>query len=211
MRRLILKMSMSLDGFVAGPKGEIDWLFRTPDPAAQAWTVAAISNAGLHAMGHKTFRDMAAYWPTSTEVFAAPMNDIPKVVFAHGGIDVKDSGTTRALEDARAQGSAQRTAAADVMRSWTHPRVATGDLAEEVAKLKQEAGKDIIAHGGSAFAQGLVQRDLVDEFRLLVHPVVLGRGLPLFAKAEAPLQLELVEVTPFPKGSVGQTYKRAQR
>jgi dihydrofolate reductase len=162
-------------------------------------------------MGHKTFRDMAAYWPTSTEVFAAPMNDIPKVVFARGGIAVKDSATTRALEDARAQASAQKPAAADVMRSWTHPRVATGDIVEEVAKLKQEPGKDILAHGGSGFAQSLVQHDLVDEFRLLVYPIVLGRGLPLFAKAEAPLALELVEILPFPTGSAAHIYRRAGR
>jgi dihydrofolate reductase len=208
MRKLILKMSMTLDGFVAGPKGEADWLFRTGDAESTAWTVAAIAKAGLHAMGHRTYRDMAAYWPTSTEPFAPPMNDIPKVIFARGGLDTAGS-TTRALEDARAQGTAHTGANAEVLRSWTHPRVATGPLADEVARLKAEPGKDIIAHGGATFAQSLVQLDLVDEYWLLVHPVVLGHGLPLFSKAEKPLDLELVDLVRFPKGSAAHVYRRA--
>jgi dihydrofolate reductase len=207
MRKLILKMSMSLDGFVAGPNGELDWLFRTSDPESKAWTVAAVSNAGIHAMGRKTYRDMAAYWPTSTEEFAPPMNDVPKVVFARNGLGTSD--TTRALEDARAQGTGHTAASADVIRGWTHPRVATGPLAEEIARLKAEPGKFILAHGGAAFAQSLVQLDLIDEYRLVVHPVVLGHGLPLFSKAEKPLDLELVESRRFPKGIVAQVYRRA--
>jgi dihydrofolate reductase len=207
MRKLILKMSMSIDGFVAGPNGEADWLFRTQDDEAKAWTVAAIANAGLHAMGRKTWHDMAAYWPTSAEVFAAPMNDIPKVVFTRAGLR-GDVGTTRGLEDARALKHPTKPADPEVVRGWEHPRVAAGDMAEEVARLKQEPGADIIAHGGAAFAQSLVQLDLVDEYKLLVHPVALGRGLPLFAQATRPLDLALVDVKPFPKGAVAHVYAR---
>jgi dihydrofolate reductase len=200
-------MSMSIDGFVAGPEGQLDWLFSTGDPESMAWTVASISQAGLHAMGRKTYRDMAAYWPTSTEPFAPPMNDIPKVVFTRTGLDAGAT-TTRALDDARAQGTGHATPSPEVVRSWTHPRVATGPLADELARLKSEPGKDIVAHGGSGFAQSLVELDLVDEYRLLVHPVVLGRGLPLFAKAEKQMSLELVELLRFPKGAVAHVYKR---
>jgi dihydrofolate reductase len=207
MRKLILKMAMSLDGFVAGPEGQLDWMFSTGDAESKAWTVAAISNVGIHAMGRKTYRDMAAYWPTSTEPFAPPMNDIPKIVFTRAGLDASAT-TTRALEDARSQGAAHATATPEVVRSWTHPRVATGPLAEEIARLEAEPGKDILAHGGAGFAQSLVQHDLVDEYRLIVHPVVLGRGLPLFSKAETPLSLELVELVRFPKGAVAHVYKR---
>ena len=207
MRKLILKMSMSLDGFVAGPEGQLDWMFSTGDAESKAWTVAAISNVGIHAMGRKTYRDMAAYWPTSTEPFAPPMNEIPKIVFTHTGLDAGAT-TTRALDDARAQGTGHVTATPEVVRSWTHPRVATGPLAEEIAKLKAEPGKDILAHGGAGFAQSLVQLDLVDEYRLAIHPVVLGRGLPLFTKAEKPLSLDLVDVVRFPKGIVAHVYKR---
>lgn len=208
MRKLILKMSMSLDGFVAGPNGELDWLFRRPDDDAKAWTVGVIERAGIHAMGRKSWHDMAAYWPTSTEVFAPPMNDIPKVVFTRAGLGDDARATTRALEDARAQKNATTTAAPEVVRGWTHPRIAAGDLADEIARLKQEAGGDIVAHGGAAFAQSLVKLDLVDEYKLLVHPVVLGRGLPLFAQAARPLDLELVDVKAFPKGAVAHEYAR---
>jgi len=207
MRKLILKMSMSLDGFVAGPNGELDWIFRTADPESTAWTVASIGQAGIHAMGRKTFRDMAAYWPTSTGPFTASMNEIPKIVFTHAGL-AGDTATTRGLEDARAHDTAQVAADPAVLRGWTHPRVATGDLGAEVARLKQEPGKDIIAHGGAAFAQSLVQLDLVDEYRLLIHPVALGRGLPLFTKLAARLDLELVELVRFPKGVAAHVYKR---
>jgi dihydrofolate reductase len=204
MRKLILKMSMSIDGFVGGPNGEADWLFRTQDDEAAAWTVAQVSEAGVHAMGRKTYRDMAAYWPTSTEIFAPPMNDIPKVIFTRSGLT---GGTTRAIEDARAQNTPQKAADPGVLRGWMQPRVASGDLADEVAKLKAEQGKDIVAHGGATFAQELVKLDLVDEYKLLVHPVVLGRGLPIFSKA-SPRDLELVEVKRFPKGAVAHVYSR---
>ena len=114
MRKLILKMSMSLDGFVAGPKGEIDWLFRLRDDEATDWIVAAIRKAGIHAMGRKSWQDMTAYWPTSTEPFAPPMNDIPKVVFTRAGLGADARATTRGLEDARAQGNATKAADAEV-------------------------------------------------------------------------------------------------
>jgi dihydrofolate reductase len=208
MRKLILKMSMSLDGFVAGPNGEIDWLFRSPDADAKAWTVAAIQSAGLHAMGRKSWQDMAAYWPTSTEVFAPPMNDIPKVVFTRTGLGDAAQATTRALDDARAQRGATQAADPEVVRGWTHPRVATGDLADEIARLKQEPGADIVAHGGASFAQSLVRLDLVDEYKLLVHPIAIGRGLPLFSQATRPLDLALVDVKVFPKGAVAHVYAR---
>src|SRR5581483_3264798 len=101
-------MSVSADGFVAGPNGEIDWLFRSTDPVATAWTVATIRDVGVHIMGSRTFQDMAAYWPSSTEPFAAPMNDIPKVVFSRSGRagGAGQAATTQALADARARAEA---------------------------------------------------------------------------------------------------------
>ena len=202
-RKLILKMSMSLDGFVGGPNGEIDWLFRSTDPESTAWTVASIASAGLHAMGRKSYADMAAYWPTSTEPFAEPMNRIPKVVFSRGAGGPPE--TTRAIEDARAQ-EVGRRAAADpaAVASWRAARILTGDLADEIARLKAEGGGDIVAHGGASFARALVATGLVDEYRLLIHPVALGRGLPIF---ERPIDLALVETQRFPKGVVAHVYK----
>jgi dihydrofolate reductase len=208
MRKLVLKMSVSVDGFVGGPNGEIDWLFRSMDEGSTAWTVNSIGQAGVHVMGSRTFRDMAAYWPSSTEPFARPMNEIPKVVFARHGLgDGKSGPTTQALSDARAQATGNAAQATPAVESWRAARVATGDLAEEVARLKQEPGKEILAHGGARFAQSLVKGGLVDEYRLLIHPVVLGRGLPLFAELTAPVDLTLIESHRFGRGVIANIYR----
>ncbi len=76
MRKLIMKMSMTVDGFVGGTKGENDWVFKTGDEESQAWSVGSASQAGLIIMGRKSFEMMAPYWPTATGPFAAPMNEI---------------------------------------------------------------------------------------------------------------------------------------
>jgi len=206
MRRLILKMSISLDGFVGGPNGEIDWLFRSMDAETTTWTVETLGQVGLHIMGRRTFRDMAAYWPYSQEAFARPMNAIPKMYFSRGG-SASSQATTQALVNAEAQGEPKVSASAEVLESWKTARVGTGDLSEEIAKLKQEPGKDILAHGGASFAQSLVQFGLIDEYRLLTHPVALGRGLPLFSSLTTPLDLDLVEAKIFPSGVIAKVYR----
>ncbi len=209
MRRLVLKMSVSIDGFVGGPNGEIDWLFRTMDEEATAWTVESLWQAGVHIMGSRTFNDMAAYWPSSTEPFAAPMNEIPKIAFSRSGtVGVGGRWTTRALVDARARVASQPGSASPAVESWNTARVATADLTEEVARLKQEQGKDVLAHGGATFAQSLVSLDLVDEYRLLMHPVALGRGLPLFTGLKKPIDLELVDVKRFSGGAAAHVYRK---
>ncbi len=192
MRKLILKMQMSLDGFVGGPNGEVDWAFKTIDDDAQASIVKTISDVGVHIMGSRTFHDMAAWWPTSTEPYAKAMNEIPKVVFS------KDP-KVKASPDAPGN-----------IESWANARVATGDLAEEIAKLKAEPGKEILAHGGARFAQSLVRAGVIDEYQLMVHPIALGRGLALFWSLRDPLDLQLVSSTSFGSGAVAQVYRVAK-
>ena len=208
MRDLILKMSISIDGFVGGPDGGIKWVFDS-DQEAAAWTVETVWNAGLHIMGSRTFHDMAAYWPTSTEVYAPPMNQIPKAVFSRQGPAIlKAANTTAALRDARANaGTGQPAALQPGAESWAEAYVASGDLAEEVAKLKARDGKPIIAHGGAGFARSLVARGLVDQYDLLVHPVALGKGLPIFSDLAGPRPLRLMSSKAFPLGSVAQIYR----
>lgn len=206
MRKLILKMSVSLDGFVSGPNGEIDWIFRSMDEGVMAWTVEILWQAGLHIMGSRTYQDMAAYWPTSTEPFAAPMNEIPKVVFSKNkSLRPSAQHTTTALKHARARKSAVAPLPhpkASTEESWTRPTIASGDLAEEIACLKQQPGKDILAHGGAGFARSLAREGLVDEYRLLTHPVALGRGLPLFSDLPSAVDMELLNATVFRTGAV---------
>ncbi|HKP26372.1 MAG TPA: dihydrofolate reductase family protein [Dongiaceae bacterium] len=209
MRKLILRQNMSADGFVGGPNGEIDWIFRSFDDSAMAWTVETLWQVGVHIMGSRTFRDMAAHWPRSTEPIAAPMNEIPKVVFTRKGLEPA-APTTQALADAtrlRPQGSDAPTPS--MLASWTNPGVARGELGAEIARLKQQPGKPILAHGGASFARSLVRERLPDEYWLLVYPVALGRGLPLFTELEKPLDLKLVRTTAFDGGVVEQIYRPA--
>jgi dihydrofolate reductase len=199
MRDLMLKMSISIDGFVGGPDRGIKSVFDS-DQEATAWTVKNVWNASLHIMGSRTFHDMAAYWPTSTEVFAPPMNQIPKVVFSRRGPAImKAVSTTAALGDARANaGTGQFAELQPGGAIWAEAYVASGDLAEEVAKLKAHEGKPIIAHGGASFARSLIAQGLVDQYDLLVYPVALGKGLPVFSDLAAPRPLKLVSSTAFP-------------
>ena len=162
MRKLILRMNCSLDGFVVGPNEENDWIFPDYDAETSAYAADALWRAGAHLMGSTTYREMAAHWPTSTEVFAPPMNQIPKVVFSHS------------LKEA----------------TWPDTRIASGDLAEEIARLKAEPGGELVAHGGVRFAQSLVRHRLVDEYRLFIHPVILGAGKSPFATLPRPRRLE---------------------
>ncbi len=212
MRRVILKMSMSLDGFVGGPDGEVEWVFSSLDEEASAWTVETLWEAGVHVMGSRTFQDMIAWWPTSTEVYAPPMNEIPKAVFTRSGVLPLPSLelTTRALEDAshvRGAGAANARTGPSILASWTGARV-FADLAEGVALLKQEPGKDILAHGGASFARSLISLDLVDEYRLLIHPIALGAGLPIFSGLPRPADLRLSTARAFPAGAVALVYRR---
>lgn len=210
MRKLLLKMSMSVDGFVGGAKGEVDWIFATMDDGAVDWTMKTIWQAGVHIMGSRTFHDMASWWPSSSEVYAAPMNEIPKVVFSKNPkVTSSARATTQALQDStRVRGETQQESGNSAKeKSWLEARVMSGDLATNIARLKGEPGKDIVAHGGASFARSLVRLGLVDEFHLLVHPTARGQGLPLFSELPKATALELVSASVFPGGAIGHVYR----
>ena len=191
MRKLIMKMSMSLDGFVSDANGKNDWVFKTGDEESLAWSLAAVSEAGLIIMGRKSFEMLAHYWPTAPGPFAAPMNEIPKAVFTKKGF-------------AGIQPSADQSPAA---ASWAEARVFDGDLAEGIRELKAESGKPITAVGGAGFMRSLIATGLIDEYHLVTHPVVLGDGLTIFNGVAQPLDLKLVDVKAFPGGIIAHTYR----
>lgn len=195
MRKLIMKMSMSIDGFVGGPNGENDWIFRSSDENSRAWLVAQTWETGLIIMGRKSFENMAPYWPTATGPFAAPMNAIPKAVFTQK----EYKGFTPA------PGTEHSPAAA----SWAQAQVLGGDLAEEIKKLKSEPGKPIYAIGGAGFMRSLIATGLIDEYVFVTHPVILGQGQTFFNGVAHPLDLKLVDVKAFPGGIVAHTYQPA--
>jgi dihydrofolate reductase len=198
MRELILAMSMSLDGFVSGPAGETEWIF-SGDQEAIAWKLENAWSASLHIMGSRTFQGMAGFWPTSTNAFAPPMNQIPKAVFSKQG---------NAILPNKASGSAS-TELQPGAESWADAYVASGNLADEISMLKAGEGKPIIAHGGATFARSLIAEDLVDQYMLTVYPLALGQGLPIFSDLAQPRRLELISSRVFPKGSIAQIYRRA--
>ncbi len=208
MRDLILKMAISIDGFVSDLEGRNTWMFGA-DQEAKAWGVEFIWNASLHIMGSRTFQAMAAWWPASTDVFAPPMNQIPKAVFSRQGPAIlTKTNTSPALDEARARaGTTQSAESQPGAASWTEAYVATGDLAEEIAKLKAQKGKPIIAHGGVSFARSLIAHGLVDQIALVVAPVALGKGLLLFSELAAPMPLELMSSKSFSGGAVAQVYR----
>lgn len=211
MRKLILKMSLSFDGFVGGPNGEIDWLIKSLDKRNESWILDTLWEAGVHIMGSRTFADMMAYWPYSDEPLAAPMNEIPKIVFSVSGIAAGFDKTTQALKDStrlQAKESFKTNPAMPYhMDSWEHAMVAAGDLTEEIRRLKQEAGKPILAHGGASFVRSLVATGLIDEYRLVTHPVVLGKGLSIFSDLPGTLDLSLVSSTVLNSGCIGTVYR----
>jgi len=183
MRKLVLSMGVSLDGLVArpGPHGAGDWGLPPEDPALTKRKLGWMDDIGLHLMGRNTYEEMAGFWPVSDHAYAAPMNDIPKVVFS------------QTLERAE----------------WEESWIARGNLAEEIGRLKREPGKDMLPWGGAAFAQSLSRLGLVDEYRLILQPVVLGQGLPLFKGLKAPLRLELVDARTYPTGAALHVYRPA--
>lgn len=198
MRELVLKMSMSLDGFVAGGAAGSDWMLRASTPESAAWVRETMAGAGTHLVGRRTFESWITYWPTSESPMAAPLNDIPKVVAAR-----RPSFDLAAL-------SAHLPATSDPA-SWANSRVASGDLVDEVERLKQEDGAYILAQGGTVFCRSLVEAGLVDEYRFAVAPVAIGSGDGLFSGLDRELDLDLVSATALTGGALGLVYRRRSR
>jgi dihydrofolate reductase len=179
MRHVVLQMGVTVDGYVAGLGGNGDWGLPAEHPDVRAWKVASLRRVGTHIMGRVTYQQMAGYWPHETGDYADFMNTLPKVVFS----------TTLPAAD------------------WPGSRIARGGLTEEIAALKGEPGGEIMAHGGAAFVQALSRLGLIDEYRLVILPVALGSGLPLFKDLAKPLRVDLAEARTFPDGTAIHVYR----
>jgi dihydrofolate reductase len=186
MRKLIYSMGVSLDGFIAGPAGEIDW--GAPNEELHRFHNQQTREIGVHLCGRRLYENMR-YWETAEEnpsagevelEFAAIWKAIPKIVFSTTLETVE--GNTRLLRDG---------------------------VAEEVADLKRQPGKDL-AVGGAGLASTLIKLDLVDEYRLFVNPVVLGGGTPYFPALEERVNLELLETRTFGSRVLYVRYRRAE-
>ncbi|MEU6278731.1 dihydrofolate reductase family protein [Streptomyces sp. NPDC047028] len=179
MRRVTYSMNVSLDGYIVGPDGGIDWT--APDEELFRFATDEIREVGVHLLGRRLYETML-YWETagqdpalgfSTLEWADLWTSLPKVVFSR---------TLTAV-----QGNA---------------RLASGGLAEEIGRLRAEPGEGDIAIGGAMLAAGAAELGLIDEYRARVHPVLLGGGIPFFPRNERRVDLELVETRTFASGVV---------
>src|SRR4051812_16795741 len=183
MRKLILGFYVSLDGKSAdGDNGIRDVMMGIDDPEQEEYFVSRLWEAGAFLMGRNTYEIMAGFWPTADHPSAKAMNEIPKVVFS------------RTLKSAD---------------EWRETRIASGDTAEEIARLKAEPGKDLVAAGGTEFLHSLIKLGVVDEYRLWVLPAATGKGAALFPELDQPVNLRFVGSTAFPSGVLELVYAPA--
>lgn len=184
-RKLKLQVQMTVDGFVAGPNGELDWMQWNWSDDIKKYVTELTDSVDAILLGRKMTDGFISHW---TNVLADPNNeeyaaakkfiDYPKVVF------------TKTIDK----------------HNWINTILAKGNLTEEVEKLKQKDGKDIIVYGGASFVSSLVKNNLIDEYYLFINPVILGNGLSIFNRLDKSMNLELVASKAFDCGIVVNKY-----
>jgi dihydrofolate reductase len=182
LRKVIIFNLVSLDGYFEGPNHILDW--HNVDAEFQEFAIAQLDSAGLLLFGRVTYELMAGFWPTAAAarddpLTAAAMNRLPKVVFS------------RTLDHV----------------NWQNTRLVKENIVAEVWRLKDKPGKDIFIFGSSDLSVALIQHDLIDEFRLLVNPLVLGAGTALFHGIQEVLLLRLLRTQTFKNGNVLLVYQ----
>ena len=177
MRKLFSFNMVTLDGLIAGPGGDISW--HNVDEEFGKFANEQTGTADLLLFGRVTYQMMASYWPTeeaikNDPIVAGQMNRSPKIVFS------------------RTLGKAE----------WNNTRVIKDHIAEEITKLKQQPGKDMALFGSANLMATLMQLDLIDEHRIMLNPLVLGKGIPLFQGLKDPIKFKLVDTRTFRSGNI---------
>jgi dihydrofolate reductase len=180
-------MQMSVDGFVAGPNGELDWMMWDQDEKLLGKINELTDSSDTILLGRKMTDEFVNYWtnvltnPRSPEYsFAKKMVDIPKVVF------------TKTLDTS----------------SWANTVLAKGDISDEVRRLKEADGKDIVVYGGAGFVTSLVKEDLIDDYYLFVNPTAIGKGMTIFGSVGTNRRLKLADATEYECGIVVNHYQK---
>jgi dihydrofolate reductase len=191
MRKLKLQVQMSLDGFIAGPNGEMDWVVWNWDDKLKNYVFELTEAVDTIILGRKMTDGFVSYWsdvmtkpddPSSVDrshAFAKKMIETPKVVF------------TKTLKKSQ----------------WTNTDVATGDLTDEITKLKSQKGKDIVVYGGASFDSSLIKAGLIDEFHLFINPAAIGSGMTIFKDLNETQKFDLVKSVAFDCGIVELHYE----
>ena len=177
MRKLFAFNLISLDGFFEGPDHDINW--HNVDEEFNDFAIEQTSALGALLFGRVTYQLMESYWPTADAlkndpVIAGIMNRVPKLVFS------------RSLEKAE----------------WNNTRIVKENIEQEILNLKKKPGKDMAVFGSANLLSTLVRMDLVDEHRVMVNPVLLGKGSPLFKSMEASVNLRLLKSRTFKSGNI---------
>ena len=188
MRRVIVSNVMSLDGFVSGPNGELDWFVyagfvKGTEFGEYARTVISSVDAVL--LGRLTYEEFSSYWPTAKNddpVITERINNLPKFVFSR---------------------SLKQVAWGD----WGTASLVKEDAAVAVRKMKQELGRDMVIYGSATLVSALMKAGLIDEYQLVVHPVVLAKGRPEFKDLNQRYPLSLIDVKQFKSGAVKLVYQ----
>lgn len=181
-------MNVTLDGYMSGSECELDWHFQYWTKDMAATFCEELSKADTILLGRVTYNAMARYWPSKVAypslrgedvAFANMMNSVTKIVF---------SKTITSPE-------------------WSNSKLANGNLEDEINLLKQELGKDIIVYGSGRLVTSLIKSGMVDEYQLWLHPVVLGKGKPLFKSIHSRLYMKIVNIKAFSSGVVILYYR----
>lgn len=182
---------MTVDGFIGGPNGEMDWITWNWDEALVNYTQALTDGIDTIVLGRKLAEGFIPHWAGVAADGANPeqaagrkFTDTSKVVFS------------RTLDTSH-----------PAANGWTNTVVAGGDLAEEINRLKGAEGNDIIAYGGAGFVSSLIKEGLIDEYHLFVNPAAIGRGLSIFGQLNSRQELALVKAQPFDCGIVVLHYE----
>ena len=186
MRKIIVSEYVTLDGFFAGPKGEIDWFVWDEETAQYARDLANSIDAIL--FGRVTYELMANYWPTPAPAAEEPvitnfMNNTPKIVFS------------KTLEKA----------------AWKNTIVIKEIKKEEILKMKQQPGKNMVIYGSGSIVSTFTELGLIDEYHIFVNPVVLGNGKPLFKDLKDRINLKLLKTKTFSSGNVLLIYQPTKK
>jgi len=183
MRKLKLQVQMTVDGYIAGLNGEMDWMTFNWDNELNKYVNEITEPVDCIVLGRKLAQGFIPHWASKPEGEDAwgvnKMNNTTKVIF------------TKTLDKSE----------------WKNTVLAKGDLVDEITKLKKQDGKDIIAYGGATFVSALIKQGLIDEFHLFINPTAIGNGMTIFKELDSKQNLTLVKSTSFDCGIVVLNYE----
>lgn len=190
MRKLKLQVQMTINGYIAGPNGEMDWMIWNWDDELKNYVTEITDPIDCIVLGRKLAEGFIPHWasvaanPDSPEYYAGKkFTDTPKVVF------------TKTLDKSK----------------WDNTVLAKGNLVDEITNLKNQDGSDIIAYGGSAFVSALIKEGLIDEYHLFINPAAIGDGMAIFNKLEQQQSLTLIKAQSFSCGIVVLCYMQEKK